>query len=148
MRNAGTIAVLACVVLTAAACSDDDSSSAPRRTSTSTSAGPSDACEGCPVFGESDTTIEVASGDDFVIELESNQTTGYQWTATSSDEAVVREESNEYVAPSSDALGAPGTERFVFAPGSAGSATLTLLYSRSFEDGADARQIVYTVTVA
>jgi inhibitor of cysteine peptidase len=99
------------------------------------------------VFGESDTTIEVASGDDFVIELESNQTTGYQWTATSSDEAVVREQGNEYLAPSSDALGAPGKERFVFATGTTGGATLTLLYSRSFEDGADARQIVYTVTV-
>jgi len=135
------VAVLALGLL-AGACTDDESATPSTSTSTST------ACEGCPVFGEDDTTIEVTSGDDFAVELESNASTGYQWTATSSDEAVVREESSEYVEPSTDALGAPGEQRFVFSAGNAGTATLTLLYSRSFEDGADAREVTYSVTAS
>lgn len=153
MRRAGALAIAAIavvLVLGAAACSDDDSSSSssPSASSTtSTTTTSVDACQGCPVYGEDDTTIAAKAGDEFVIELESNSTTGYQWTSRSSDEAVVSEQSNEYVQPSSDALGAPGKQRFVFAASQPGAATLTLLYSRSFEDGADAREIAYTVTV-
>jgi inhibitor of cysteine peptidase len=140
------VALLALGLLAAAACTDDDSSKPSSRTSTTGAT--STACKGCPVFGEDDTAIDVASGDDFVIELESNSTTGYQWTATSSDEAVVSEQSSEYLKPSTDALGAPGKQRFVFEAGSAGSATLTLQYARGFEDGADAREVTYSVTVS
>jgi inhibitor of cysteine peptidase len=139
------VALLALGLLAAAACTDDDSSKPSSSTSTTESA--STSCKGCPVYGEDDAAIEVASGDDFVIELESNQTTGYQWTATSSDEAVVSEQSSEYVQPKTDRLGAPGKQRFVFSPATAGSVTLTLQYSRSFEDGADAREVTYSVTV-
>jgi predicted secreted protein len=139
-------ALVAALVVFGAACSDDDASKS--SSTSSTTGAQSNACKGCSVYGERDTTIGASAGDDFVIELESNQTTGYQWTATSSDEAVVSEESSEYVKPSSDALGAPRQQRFVFAAGSAGSATLTLLYSRSFEDGADAREVIYSVTVS
>lgn len=146
-RAVATLAVV--LVLGAAACSDDDSSSpSPSTSSTaSTTAESGDSCRGCPVYGETDTAITAKAGNEFVIELESNSTTGYQWTARSSDETVVSEQSNEYVQPSSDALGAPGKQRFVFLASQAGTAAVTLYYSRSFEDGADAREVAYTVTV-
>ncbi len=146
MTRRAPVAVVALLLVTAAACSTEDESSKSPSTSTTTSAG-SAACRGCAVYGEGDTEISVAGGDDFVIELESNASTGYEWRATSSDEAVVSEQHREYVKPSTDRLGAPGQQRFVFSAGSAGSAALTLLYARGFEDGADAREVTYSVTV-
>ncbi len=153
MRTRAALVVVAALALVGVACSDDGDESGRPTTSTSpsssttTTAAPSTACDGCPVYGETDTAISATAGERFVIELESNRSTGYQWSATSSDETVVRQESSEYVAPESDALGAPGQERFVFVAEAPGSATLTLLYARGFEDGADAQQVVYTVTV-
>jgi predicted secreted protein len=136
----------AALMLLGVACSDDDSSSSD---TTATTAGTTKVdCPDCEEFGEGDTSIDVAAGEQFAIELESNQTTGYQWTATSSDETVVREESSQYIGPTTKAIGAGGTQRFVFAAERVGTATLTLLYSRSFEDGADAREVAYTVTVS
>jgi inhibitor of cysteine peptidase len=130
-RRLTWVTVSAALLLATTACSDGDSS---QSSTTTTSAEASAAsCTGCPVYGDGTTSISARAGDEFVIELESNASTGYQWTATSSDETVVSEQSDEYVQPSTDALGAPGSQRFVFAASSV--------------DGADARQIAYTVTV-
>ena len=141
------LALLMLVPIVVAACGDGDGDSG--TTSTSRGTRPSaTACRGCPTYGEDDTTISTAAGDRFVIELESNPSTGFEWTATGSDPAVVRQTAEEYVDPDTDRLGAPGTQRFVFTAGAAGSATLTLRYARPFEpDDPDAREVVVTVTV-
>jgi len=146
MRPRVALVLLAMVATLLAACGNDDSTTS--TTTTSAEKESTTKCAGCPTYGEADTTITTAAGDDFVIELESNPSTGYDWTAESSDTAVVSEVGDEYVQPDTDLLGAPGTQRFVFHPGGAGSATLTLRYARSFQpDDPDARQLSYTVTV-
>jgi inhibitor of cysteine peptidase len=128
------------------ACNGDDSTTS--TTSTSRAKESATKCAGCPTYGESDTAITAAPGDEFVIELESNSSTGYEWTATISDPAVVRAVADEYVDPDTDLVGAPGQQRFVFEPVAAGSATIVLRYARSFEpDDPSAREVTYTVTV-
>ena len=148
MRARVALAVLVLVATLLAACGNDDSTTS----TTTTSGGKKEnatKCADCPTYGEGDTTITAAPGDDFVIELESNPSTGYEWTAKSSDTTVVDQVGDEYVEPDTDLLGAPGTQRLVFHPGATGSATLTLRYARSFQpDDPDARELSYAVTVA
>jgi len=161
MRSTRLPAALAAVLLVACGGGDDATTSTTRatRASTSTSASASSstsapaetgttACEGCPVYDQADTTISAAVGDRFVIALESNPSTGFEWTATSSDPAVVELEGDEYVAPDTKLLGAPGVARFLFSAVTAGTATLQLRYARSFApDDPGTQELTYTVTV-
>jgi predicted secreted protein len=140
--------------LVVAACNGGDDTKTSSRTTTS-SGNASDRkdsptkCDGCPRYGKSDTAITASQGDEFVIEFESNPTTGYEWTATSSDPTVVEVVADEYVKPSGDALGAPGTQRFLLDPVASGSATVQLRYARSFQaDDPDVQELTYTVTVS
>jgi inhibitor of cysteine peptidase len=141
------LALLMLVPIVVAACGDGDGGSG--TTTTSRGARPTTTrCPGCPTLGEDDTAITVAPGDPFVIELESNASTGYEWTATTSAQSVVQQTDEEYIDPDTDRLGAPGVQRFVFRARSSGTATLTLRYARSFQaDDPDAREIVYAATV-
>jgi inhibitor of cysteine peptidase len=146
MRARLALVVLAAGAVLLVACNGDDSTTS--TTSTSRAKGGATTCNGCPTYDESDTAITASPGDDFVIELESNASTGYEWTATVSDAAVVRAIADEYVGADTDLVGAPGTQRFVFEPVAAGSASIVLRYARSFEpDDPSARELTSTVTV-
>lgn len=83
------------------------------------------------VYGPGD-DIVVDDGQTFVVALESNPTTGYEWSAAANPNAeFVKSEQ----ATSSTLVGAPGTQRLTFRATAAGSSTLTLSYARSFEPG-------------
>ena len=62
-------------------------------------------------------SITLAVGNTLVVELGSNYTTPYRWApdTTIGDSAIIKQLSHEFVPPSSDALGAPGTEMWTFA---------------------------------
>jgi predicted secreted protein len=127
------------------ACGGDDSTTSSTTTSVKE---PTTKCGDCPTYGASDTAIAASVGDRFVVALESNPSTGYQWTATSSDAGVVELVGDEYVRPDTTLVGAPGTKRFFFDAVAVGTATLQLRYARSFQpDDPDARELTYTVTV-
>lgn len=81
------------------------------------------------VYGPGD-SISVADGQTFVIELESNPTTGYEWTAEANANAELVKSS---MVTSSTLPGAPGMQRLTFKATEAGSSTLILNYARSFE---------------
>jgi len=81
------------------------------------------------VYGPGD-SISVADGQTFVIELESNPTTGYEWTAEANANAEFVKSS---MVTSSTLPGAPGMQRLTFTATKAGSSTLVLNYARSFE---------------
>jgi inhibitor of cysteine peptidase len=100
---------------------------------------------------DSGRSVEVKPGDTIIVELESNQTTGYQWSLTSpTDSAVLVLKGNEYRTSQQQTplVGAGGTEVWTFVAQGAGRATLTLGYQRSWEKGvAPARTFTIEVVV-
>jgi inhibitor of cysteine peptidase len=80
--------------------------------------------------------VTLAVGDTFELSLCANATTGFQWDEVQlSDAAVLNLVSREYLAPKSDAVGAAGSEHFVFKARQAGSTTVKIEYSRPWEGG-------------
>lgn len=92
--------------------------------------------------------ITLAVGNTLVVQLGSNYTTPYRWTpdAKIGDSAIVKQTSHEFVPPTSDALGAPGTEVWTFAALKPGSTTITTSYS-SFVDKNAKPACTYTLSV-
>jgi len=97
----------------------------------------------------------VASNEEGVIALEvgktaemslpSNPSTGYSWVATF-DASLVELADQRYVAPATGALGAAGTEVFVFKGLKKGRVTVVFEYKRSWETQvADSKQVVLDI---
>lgn len=110
------------------------------------------ACVGLPaggVYGKDDTDITVDAGKTFTIELEENPTTGYEWTADISDKAVVSLEKQEYRQSDAgaDVVGAGGIKALTFKAVKKGTAVLTLVYERNFEEDSAQETLVYNITV-
>ncbi len=82
--------------------------------------------------------ISVDKGDTFVIALDANPTTGYQWQAE--DNSKVEQVKSKYVAGDSNLMGAGGTQMITFEATNRGSTTLKLDYARSFESDAKPAQ--------
>ena len=91
-------------------------------------------------------SITVDNGDEFVIELEANPSTGYTWDAGKN--ANVKLESSKQVASPSAPPGASGTQQMTFKAYETGSSTLELAYARQFEPGVpEALTASFDVTV-
>jgi inhibitor of cysteine peptidase len=98
-----------------------------------------------PVFHEGD-TITVKNGQEFVIALTSNPSTGYTWQAGKNDK--VKYLSSSQVNASSGAIGAAGTQELKFKAVDTGTTTLELAYSRPFEGGVPPAQTTsFAVTI-
>jgi inhibitor of cysteine peptidase len=90
--------------------------------------------------------FEVEVGDKILVELCSNMTAGFSWTADIDNESVLAEEDHDYIEPEDDeVLGAPGTETWVFEAVGAGTAEVIMEYSQA--GGAVETQWTYTITV-
>jgi len=84
-------------------------------------------------------TSEVYAGQDVVINLLSNRTTGYQWQlADPLDETILKLAGSEYIAPNTDRVGAPGKEVWTFKTLRAGETTISFRYVRPWEKAAEA----------
>lgn len=80
--------------------------------------------------------IEISVGQSLVVTLESNVTTGYSWSlAQNSDDSVLNNTGNEYIAPQSTLVGAGGKEEWTFKGLKKGTSTISMEYSRSWETG-------------
>jgi len=92
--------------------------------------------------------VEVPAGGVLTVTLGSNQTTGYQWseTASISDGGSLKQTSHEYMAPSSEMVGAAGQEVWKFEALKKGTATVSMEYSRPWEGGEKA-EWTYNLTV-
>ncbi|OBG78114.1 MULTISPECIES: protease inhibitor I42 family protein [unclassified Mycobacterium] len=93
-------------------------------------------------------SIALAVGNTLYVKLGSNYTTPYRWAPDMkiADPSVLKQISHEFVQPSSEALGAPGTEVWEFAALKPGSTTITTSYT-SFV-GKDAKPAcTYTANV-
>lgn len=92
--------------------------------------------------------ITLAVGNTLLVELGSNYTTPYRWTPDTKigNPAIIKQLSHEFVQPSSDALGAPGTEVWTFTALQPGATTVTTSYT-SFVDKNAKPACTYTLTV-
>ena len=76
-------------------------------------------------------TVQLAPGDEVVVELESNVTTGYEWKLTALDTSIVRETSRDYTTDeeNKDSEGGGGTTELHYEAVGAGNTTLQLAYT-------------------
>ncbi len=95
------------------------------------------------------TTIEVQTGQEFSIRLDSNITTGYSWQLGAPlDGKVLVLVGSQYVEPKTDAVGAGGQEVWTFKAVAPGKTTIALNYLRPWEkDVAPAQTAAFAVTV-
>ena len=89
--------------------------------------------------------VELRSGQNLVILLEGNPTTGYTWEAVEYDEGVLRQVGEPAFTPESDAVGAPGSQVLRFKALDKGQTTLRLVYHRPWEDAEP--EMVFSVEV-
>ena len=91
---------------------------------------------GAVTYTDASQTIDAEVGQEFVIALESNPTTGYGWQVQS-DDSFLELASSEFEsdAPAdSQMVGAGGVERFTFKALAQGETVVTLVYKRSWEE--------------
>jgi inhibitor of cysteine peptidase len=85
------------------------------------------------VLGQSVVTqnVTLSVGNTLTLKLGSNYTTPYRWTADTKigDETIVKQTSHQFVQPTTDALGAPGTEVWKFTALKPGITTITTYYT-------------------
>lgn len=70
-------------------------------------------------------------GNTLKVQLGSNYSTPYRWTSDMKigDPSILKQESHQYVGPSTDALGAPGSEVWTFTALKSGTTTISTSYS-------------------
>ncbi len=100
---------------------------------------------------QSGTSVALATGQDLVVRLPSNPTTGYRWIYVEPKDAVLRVDGpSTFEAPQSPggSAGAGGTEIWKLAPFKPGQQQLRFEYRRPWEQGvAPAQTATYSVTV-
>lgn len=85
-----------------------------------------------PIDGQ---VIEVGVGDELVIELAGNPTTGYNWYVTDLDTSVLQAQGEPEFTADSSAIGSGGVLALSFKAQAAGETTLSLAYQRAWEVG-------------
>lgn len=93
-------------------------------------------------------TVSVRPGDEIVITLESNPTTGFAWELTGEPAREVLElVGSEYTEPETDLVGAGGEEVWRFRALAEGITSLALTYMRSFSGETAGEPFDLTVVV-
>ena len=75
--------------------------------------------------------VTLAVGNTLKVQLASNYSTPYRWAPNTKvgDPGIVEQTGHEFVQPTSDALGAPGTEVWTFTALKAGATTISTSYA-------------------
>jgi predicted secreted protein len=96
-------------------------------------------------YGIDDTIINAAVGEKFEIELQSNPSTGYSWTADY-DSAYLELREQEYERKRMSPPGTPGKEEWEFKTLRPGRTTITMTYKRPWE-ALSAKKKVFKVNI-
>jgi inhibitor of cysteine peptidase len=79
--------------------------------------------------------VNLRPGQNLIVELAANPTTGYEWAlAADPDAAVLKVLGHEYKAPASSRVGAGGTDTWRFQAAGSGQVTLKLVYRRPWDE--------------
>ncbi len=101
------------------------------------------------VFTSSPVSVKV--GQDFLIALPSNASTGYSWSAKTSGPAFVVEGYAYQLTAAADEkrmVGGGGQQLFILEATKVGAGTVVFLYARPWEKGVKpARTVTFTITV-
>ncbi|WP_301169106.1 protease inhibitor I42 family protein [Brevibacillus nitrificans] len=91
-------------------------------------------------------SLHVLAGHAFVLTLDANPTTGYQWMLSNPlDGRFLTLLSNEYIPPSSSGLiGQGGHQQLTFQPLRPGMTSIALKYCRPWDDG-DCAHFSFTI---
>lgn len=75
--------------------------------------------------------VTLAVGNTLIVKLGSNYSTPYRWAADTKigDSTIVKQTGHRFVQPTSDALGAPGTEMWTFSALKPGTTRITTSYA-------------------
>ena len=100
------------------------------------------------IYGKDDTNIAAGAGQTFLIQLDENPTTGYEWSCAINDESIVKLTGSEYqqTPAASGLVGSGGIRAMTFKALKAGSATITLNYQRPWEN-TPAETLTFNVAV-
>ena len=79
--------------------------------------------------------IEVGVGDELVLELAGNPTTGYNWYVTDGDGSILQVQGEPEFTADSSAIGSGGVLALSFKALAVGETTLSLAYQRAWEVG-------------
>ena len=83
-------------------------------------------------------TINLEPGNQLVLYIPANATTGYQWVLKDDfEEKFVQLDSTDYKAPDSELMGAGGTSVWTFSANEEGVTTLAFEYLRPWETDVD-----------
>ncbi len=136
ITRVGIVVALALIVVTVAACGGSSSKK-------------SDFNNNAVVYTDKGGDLTVPAKRAFVIALDANPSTGFEWKVTQEPDAkIVKFTKQAYVAPKTSAVGATGTERFRFKALTAGQTTIKLQYAKpDAPDAADNLNYTYNVTV-
>lgn len=86
--------------------------------------------------------IQVKSGKEFIIILDTNRTTGYQWQlANSLDSNFITVVGLRYIPPESKLMGAPGKDEWTFKAFKPGKVKITFHYVRPWEKNKPAAKV-------
>jgi inhibitor of cysteine peptidase len=111
-------------------------------------------CGGIKTYNDEGQAINIGVGQDFIIALGSNHTTGYNWQA-SYDESMLElilsengeQSTYEVEKTGKDVVGAGGIESFQFRALKAGQAEITLTYAQHWEGGGVGETKVFTINI-
>ncbi len=93
--------------------------------------------------------VEIAVSGSLTVTLDSNASTGFQWVLVSiGDETVLEKTANTYEAPEDTGMvGAPGKEIWTFKALKKGTSTISMEYSRPWENGTQAAETFDLIVV-
>ena len=83
-------------------------------------------------YTKADPSIVANSGDTFVIELEGNPTTGYEWQLEFDPDML--ELLDQAITPASSNIGASAAQRFELRASHSGDATIRAVYKRRWQN--------------
>jgi len=87
---------------------------------------------------DKDSLVDVAKGGTLIITLEGNPSTGFSWEALDLDTTMFEQVGDPIFSSSNpDLIGSGGTVALTFKTLQVGTATLNLVYHRSWETGID-----------
>ena len=94
-------------------------------------------CGGVKTYIDDEKTITASVGQEFIIALDSNPTTGYDWEESYDDSMLSLDEEESRYEPDEKAeglVGAGGTQYFRFKALKKGNTEINLVYKRSWEE--------------
>jgi inhibitor of cysteine peptidase len=107
-------------------------------------------CVGVKTYKNVGEDIKIGVGQEFIIALGSNDTTGYSWEASYDEtmlELIGGKSTYEVDEVGDDVVGAGGVELFRFLTLEAGETEITLVYAQHWEGGGVGETKVFTVVI-